>query len=116
MVALPRLQTEIIEAALAAEPVVEVVGQVAADAAGGAVAVSGAHVAILADGDTLPALALDLLAVDPRLKVVAITGSGRHAALYECQPAVTPLGEVSPRALVDAILDAVGRGRPEAPR
>ena len=42
----------------------------------------------------------------PRLRVLAVAGHGREAFLYELRPTRTPLGEVSPRAIVEAIRSA----------
>jgi DNA-binding NarL/FixJ family response regulator len=42
----------------------------------------------------------------PRLKVLVVSGDGRDTALYELRPTRTPLGEVSPQTIVDAIRDA----------
>jgi hypothetical protein len=109
MISMPRLQADIIRAALAAEPAVELVGEASAPAATEAVAATGAQVAILGDGETLPTTAFDLLAADPRLKVLGMTGAGREAVLYECRPVMTRLGEASPGVLLDAIIRAVRR-------
>jgi len=73
---------------------------------------SGVQVVIVGEGTQAPS-ALDLLAEEPRLKVFSVAESGRRIVLYECRPLATPLGEVSPRLLVQAILQAV---RPERPR
>jgi DNA-binding NarL/FixJ family response regulator len=115
MITMPQLQIDVIQAALAAVPAVEVVGGASPHSAAQVVAVTGADVAILGDGDTLRATALDLLAAHPRLKVVGVSDSGRAAALYECRPVMTPLGEASPDLLVQAIL-GVALGRPEVVR
>lgn len=113
MITMPRLQADIVRTALAAEPAVELVGEASARAAADAVAATGAQVAILGDGEALPAAAIDLLDAHPRLKVLGVTGSGREAVLYECRPVMTRLGEASPRVLLDAIIRAVRPGRPE---
>jgi hypothetical protein len=104
MITMPPLQADIIRTALAAEPAVELVGEVSAPAAAEAVAATGAEVAILGDGEALSVTAFDLLAAHPRLKVLGMTGSGREAVLYECRPVMTRLGEASPRVLLDAII------------
>ena len=51
-----------------------------------------------------------LLYTYPRLKVLAVTGSGRHAILYELRPHRTALGNVSPEALLAAVRSAVASG------
>jgi hypothetical protein len=114
MIAMPRLQIDIIQAALANEPAVELVGDVPGDAADGALAATGADVAILGDGDEPPLTPLGLLDGHPRLKVLSVSGTGGTAMLYEYRPVVTRLGEASPRALVDAILRVAGPGGTKA--
>jgi hypothetical protein len=111
---MPPLQADILHAALAAEPMIELVGQVAAHAAAHAVAATGAQVAVVGGEDVRGPTALNLLSAYPQLKVFGIVESGREAVLYECRPVTTKLGEVSPRLLVDAILRAFGQMRPEA--
>jgi DNA-binding NarL/FixJ family response regulator len=112
---MPRLQAGLIRAALAAEPAIEVVAEVGADELAAAVLSSGVQVAIVDEGAQAPS-ALELLAAEPRLKVFGVAESGRRTVLYECRPAATPLGEVSPRLLVQAILRAVRAERPRAGR
>jgi hypothetical protein len=121
MIAMSRLQTDLLGAALAGEPAVRLVGRLdTADAR--EVARIGADVVVVGhDGDdppaTIPAPVLDLLDALPRLKVLGVTGSGGRAVLYELRPAARGLGDVSPRALVAAIVELAGppgqgRGRP----
>ena len=50
----------------------------------------------------------ELLRSRPLLKIVALDGDGRQSYFYGLQPQMVPLGEVSPRRLVDAIREAVG--------
>jgi hypothetical protein len=52
----------------------------------------------------------------PEARRQGVIESGRQAVVSRCRPAMTSLGEVSTRALVDTILGTAGRGRPEAPR
>jgi DNA-binding NarL/FixJ family response regulator len=115
MIATPRLQTDLISAALAAEPAVELVGQAGADAAADAVPAAGARVVIvgLEGGADPPGLVLSLLALDPRLKVLGVTSSSGQAVLYELRPTARSLGEVSPRTLVEAIVAAARAEGPE---
>jgi DNA-binding NarL/FixJ family response regulator len=112
MITMPRLQIDVIQAVLADVPDVEVVGETSADPAAEVVASTGADVAILGGADAVRSAALDLLASHPRLRVVGVTNSGRHAAIYEHRPVMTPLGEASPYQLVQAVL-GVATGRPE---
>ena len=115
IVTMPRLQADVIRAALAAEPTIEVVAEIGADELPAAAA-RGAHVAIVGGEGAQAPTALDLLAAEPQLKVFGVAESGRRAVLYECRPVATPLGEVSPRLLVQAILRAVEAERPRGGR
>jgi DNA-binding NarL/FixJ family response regulator len=49
----------------------------------------------------------ELLRRRPALKILAITADGRRGFLHELQPMVVPLGELSPRSLIDAILGRI---------
>jgi hypothetical protein len=44
-----------------------------------------------------------LLDDHPRLKVLALEGDGRSGSIWELRPHRIPLGELSPRRLVQAI-------------
>jgi hypothetical protein len=116
MIAMPRLQADIIQLALADEPAVELVGDVPGDTAADAVTATGAQVAILGDRDGLPSTPFDLLASHPWLKLLSVGESDGKAVLYEYRPVITHLGEASPRVLVDAIIRVARPGGAEAPR
>lgn len=116
MIAMPRLQIDIIQAALANEPAVKIVGEVPGDAADNALAATGADVAILGDSDEPPVTALGLLDSHPRIKVLSVSGTGGRAVLYEYRPMITRLGEATPRVLVDAILHVARPRGAEAQR
>jgi len=88
---MPRLQADVIRAALAAEPTIEVVAEIGADELPAAAA-RGAQVAIVGGEGAQAPTALDLLAAEPQLKVFGVAESGRRAVLYECRPVATPLG------------------------
>jgi chemotaxis response regulator CheB len=45
----------------------------------------------------------DLLYRRPHLKVIEIAGEGGRGSMYELRPHRTPLGEMSPLSLLDAI-------------
>lgn len=49
----------------------------------------------------------------PRARILVIETSGRRSVMYELRPHATPLGELSPRQLVDVIRSQ--RGRREKP-
>src|SRR5687767_5610287 len=52
------------------------------------------------DGFAMPR---HILATYPQTRVLMLADTGRSAVMYELIPHRTPLGEVSPQALVDAI-------------
>jgi DNA-binding NarL/FixJ family response regulator len=45
----------------------------------------------------------DLYISNPRLRILGVVGEGRQAFVYELRPYQTPLGELSPDALVAAV-------------
>lgn len=102
---MPRILREIIEQAVADEPDMEIVEAETGVPLREAVESSKADFVIAgADYDFGEvARALD---ERPRLRVLAVAGDGREAFLYELRPTRTPLGEVSPRTIVDAIRGA----------
>jgi chemotaxis response regulator CheB len=55
-----------------------------------------------------PSIASDLVMALPRLKVLAVTGTGYDASLYELRPHKVQLGEVTPRTLVEEIRRRTG--------
>lgn len=68
-----------------------------------------ADVVILARGGAAESQNYDeLLHGRPRLKVIEILEAGRSGSLHEMQPHHMPLGELSPRHLVDVIRGSVG--------
>ncbi len=65
---------------------------------------SQASVVVLGLSDSeLPVECTALLATRPQTRVLGVAADGRRAFLYELRPHRTPLGEVSPAGLVEAI-------------
>lgn len=62
----------------------------------------------LPSGD-VPPFYNELLYAHPTLRLLAVTGDGRSAYRYELRPQRSPVGEVSPQGLLDAIR-AAARG------
>jgi hypothetical protein len=60
---------------------------------------------VAARGDELPPTGHVMLLRRPTVKVLTISGEGRHAHLYELLPHRTPLGEVSAETLLAAVRD-----------
>ena len=52
--------------------------------------------------------AAELLALHPRLKIIALEDDGKCAVLYELRPRRMPLGELSP-GLLAKVVEAAGR-------
>jgi len=97
---------EIIERAVAGQPDMEIVDDLPPDGiAPEALRRAGADVVISA-GDHDPTAVNGLLAELPRLKVLVVSADGRETSLHELRPTRTPLGEVSPQTIVDAIRGA----------
>ena len=101
---MPRVLRDIVVAALVDEPDLEIVG-----GHGGTLrqtVASSQAVFVIAGADYDFAEVARVLDERPRLRVLAVAGHGREAFLYELRPTRTPLGEVSPRAIVEAIRSA----------
>jgi DNA-binding NarL/FixJ family response regulator len=105
LVELPRIMREIIERAVADQPDMEIVGELPASTL--PEALDGAGVDVVISGTNYDCASLrELLDERPRLKVLAVADDGRDAFLFELRPTRTPLGEVSPQNIVDAIRNA----------
>lgn len=101
---MPRILREIIEQAVADEPDMEIVD--AGDVPLREAVESSKADFVIAGADYNFAEVARVLDERPRLRVLAVAGDGREAFLYELRPTRTPLGEVSPRTIVDAIRGA----------
>src|SRR2546422_828600 len=91
----------------------EMVGTLADPAAIAAtVAETNADVVVLGLPDEeLPSEYAGLLSTRPQTRLLGVSGDGRRAFLYELRPYRTPLGEVSPQGLVQAIRAETPRDR-----
>ncbi len=97
---------EIIQRAVAGQPDMEIVDELPQDQMlAEALMRTGVDVLIFA-GDHDPTTLQRLLEELPRLKVLVVSADGRETALFELRPQRTPLGEVSPQTIVDAIRGA----------
>ena len=109
---LPRLLREVVEGVVRTQPDLDLVEvAVAADAGPAAlraaVAASAAEVAIVGlASEAAVATYDDVLFAHPRLRLLALTGDGRAATLYELRPHKTALGDAS----ADLLLGAIGGG------
>lgn len=95
---------EIIGQAVAAQPDVDVVADLAEPTDGASLADVGADIVLWnnADESAIAAWLSELSSHEPR--VLATLGDGRDAALWELTPHRTELGPLSPAALVQIIL------------
>ena len=101
---MPGMLHDIVHTVLAAQPDVELVSE-------NAPLTSLAQSASLLDTDVVifaqpQATKHDyaaLLYAHPRLRLIAISGDGRAAAVYELQPQQIPLGALSPETLIQAV-------------
>jgi hypothetical protein len=108
LVDLPRILRDIIGGAVGEEPDMQVVGQLPADASVRlAVDEREADFVIVGSGYDFDEIS-EMLAQRPRLRVLEVAGDGRESFLYNLRPARTPLGELSPQTIVDAIRGARG--------
>jgi hypothetical protein len=99
---MPQMLREIIEQAFRGEPDFEIVGEIDEP-----VLDTCPDVLILEVEDgKLPDSYGRLLAYCPRMRVVGLTADGREAFLYELAPRTTPLGALSPAALLEALRQA----------
>ncbi len=103
LVSMPALLRDILAQTLGAQLDMEVIGEL-----GGGIELlvdaGRADVVVIGlDQLDLPGIATNLLVEYPHLVLLAMTTDGRAAALFELRPQQTPIGDVSPQGLVDAI-------------
>jgi hypothetical protein len=107
---MPRLLRELLEHAIHQDTACELMKASDATATSGA-PMSPDMVVLGLTADEDATLVPALLARWPRAQVVTVTQPGDVAALYELRRHRRPLGEVSPREIVQALRDAVERYR-----
>lgn len=108
---MPRLLHDIVHSILAAESDIDVDDGSSHSAAPMSLEhVRHAHVVIVTEPELARMNYESLLYGNPRLRLVAVSGDGRNAALYELRPCRIPLGELSPQTLVDAVSAERGYG------
>jgi chemotaxis response regulator CheB len=102
---IPSMMCDIVREAVAHEPDMVVVGEGAdRDGVLGALAAQRADVVIIGTSDPeQAALPFKLLERSPGVKILMLAMNGRRAMMYELRSHQTPLADVSPRRLVDAI-------------
>jgi len=105
LVEMPRMLCDIITDVVGSQPDMVVVGELPerADLIP-AVDRTQADVVVLGLRDSeLPDDCTPLFDAHPRSRLLGVAADGRRAFLYEMRPQRTPLGEVSPQGLLDAI-------------
>lgn len=109
---MPPIMRDIVTAAFANEPDVEVVG--AADKRSLQSTLMKLRPDVLVVGRHRPDLtfAQEVWAHSPYIKVLMISGRGRSAVVYALRPERMEVGDVSPAGLVAAIRDACNAARP----
>ena len=70
-------------------------------------------VVVLMEWGEVPGIASHLVAEYPHVKVLGVTGDAKLAMLYELQPRLVSLGEISPSGLLEAIRAAMRSEVPE---
>jgi DNA-binding NarL/FixJ family response regulator len=70
-------------------------------------------VVIVMERGKIPGIATHLVAEYPHVKVLGVMGNSGLAMLYELQPRLVPLGEISPTGLLRAIRTAMRSEVPE---
>jgi DNA-binding NarL/FixJ family response regulator len=109
LVEMPHMLRDIVVGVLADQPDMEVVGEeTAMNGLPETVVDAGADVVVIGRDD--PSLARTLLERVPRLRVLAVTAGGHDSWLYELLPHRVPLGEISPKRLVEEIRKRAGDG------
>ena len=104
---MPRILREIIRQSLAVEPDMQIVGEFTGSVSLlPAVDQSGADFVIVGVDAMKVEDVRFVLQERPHIKILAIGGDGKSAALYELRPNKVSLGEVSPDSLVQVIRNA----------
>lgn len=117
---MPRMMRDIVERAVSTQPDMQIVGFAPArvgapSAAPSRLVDADADVVIVGVASAQEARAYDPVLFDrPHLRILAITGDGRGAFLYQLRPQAVPIGDVSPQGLVDAIRAGAAAEAPEA--
>ena len=104
---MPRILREIIRQSLSVQPDMQIVGEfTGAVSLLPAVDQSGADFVIVGVDEMNVDDVRFVLQERPHIKILAVGGDGKSAALYELRPNKVSLGEVSPDSLVRVIREA----------
>ena len=101
---MPKLLSDMIKGILVSRDDMHIVGEVITRARiFRAAAAARADVIILSDEDVSTDDCYRALCRRPRLKILALSADGRLGSLYELQPRVNPIGDISAENLIAAI-------------
>jgi DNA-binding NarL/FixJ family response regulator len=105
LLGMPRMLRDLINAVLAAEPDMQVVGELTEeDASLPALTEAGADVVIVGlHGSEVPYVCRQLLDSRPSARILGLSSEGRDAYQYRNEPRLVALGEVSQSMLLDTI-------------
>jgi len=100
---------DIVREIVDAQPDMQVVGRLvdARELVRTAIATDADFVVLGLEDGRLPGSCDQLLELDPAIRVLAVDGDGRRSFVYQLEPRMRPLGELSPDALVAAIRAAM---------
>jgi DNA-binding NarL/FixJ family response regulator len=104
LLGMPHMLRDLIREIVAQEDDLTVAGEIADESLLAAAARVDADFVIV--GDDEPGASgryLDLLEQRPRTKILALSGDGRDAVLWELHPRLVQLGEVSPMTVLAAV-------------
>jgi hypothetical protein len=99
LIDLPRMSRELVAGALLAEREIEVVTGFDARKPPDVAIIGGRH------DEELPERALELLHEHPSMRVLTLADDGAETYVYELRPHRVLIGELSPAALLEAVLD-----------
>lgn len=99
LIDLPRMSRELVTGVLGAEPQIEMTSGLDASKPPDVAIVGGRR------GEDLWERALELIHEYPHTRVLTLTDDGAEAYVYELRPHRVLIGELSPAALLEAVLD-----------
>lgn len=101
---MPRILRDLVHEIVAHERDLEVVGELEGERlVEEAARVAAQFVIVAVDDPHSTDEYLELLERSPRIRILALSGDGRDAEVWELHPRRLPLGEISPTTLLDAI-------------
>jgi hypothetical protein len=99
LASMPRLLHDLVKETVEAQPDLELVGEIDEPVLDDC----PDFLVVGVETEELPEAYRELLFACPRMEVVAVTEEARLGFLYELRPQATPLGEISPTVLLEAL-------------